>query len=164
MVEHPVFNSRSNLFLQFFFCGLFGFWGGGVSWTVGTDIILKPIHRLRWQKTPGFNRRHLKSWQALTVKFISGIFLPYLSGFVWVFHSGGLLYVDFRCIHTSRLLEEWEESHELTHLKLNVSPPQLLCNFATVLPVPVKQIQYARLGYVKWFREVSRTMCQMLVN
>lgn len=27
----------------------------------------------------------------------------YLSGFVRVFHSGGLLYVDFRCIHTSRL-------------------------------------------------------------
>lgn len=35
--------------------------------------------------------------------------LSYLSGFVWVFHSGGLLYVDFRCIHTSRLREEQGE-------------------------------------------------------
>lgn len=30
----------------------------------------------------------------------------YLSGFVWIFHSGGLLYVDFCRVHTSRLQEE----------------------------------------------------------
>lgn len=35
-----------NLFLQFFFCRLLGLRGGGVSWAVGTNIILQPIHWL----------------------------------------------------------------------------------------------------------------------
>lgn len=40
----------------------------------------------------------------------------YLSGFVGVFHSGGLLYVDFCCIHTSRLgvrVRRKSENHDL---------------------------------------------------
>lgn len=37
----------------------------------------------------------------------------YLSGFVGIFHSGGLLYVDFCCIHTSRLREERGENQKI---------------------------------------------------
>lgn len=61
MFKDPIINKRmppphtppgrSDLFLQFFFTGLLGLRGRRVGRAVGTNIILQPIHRLRWQET-----------------------------------------------------------------------------------------------------------------
>lgn len=60
----------------------------------------------------------------------------YLSGFVRVFHSGGLLYVNFCCVDASRLLER-ERKSKNCELILTCVQLFMFCHFAAIMQVSV---------------------------
>lgn len=107
---------------------------------------------------------------------------PYLPGFVGVFHSGRLLYVNFCCVHTSRLREKWGGGNRgaLIQLKFpflkqhNPSSPHFHLPLLEVqtgegaVLLPLYDFQRTKSNMFFWsvksICEVSRTMCQMLLN